>query len=96
MIARKGYYIPENSMYLEEFEGLVNLTEGELLAHYGLGSYKGYKMLVRKNMENIYYIKHLESMNFKYKEIINILSNLSLDNMRTDNIFDSSFVECYK
>lgn len=95
LLHRKGYYIPENSDHTNEFEKLVSLSEKEILSHYGLSSCKGYRVLVRKNMEHIYHIKYLEDIGFKYKEVINILSNVFVENFVTGNIFETPFVKKY-
>lgn len=95
IIYRRGYYFPESSMYLKEFAQLTALSESEILKHYNLKTYKGYQSLVRKNMENIYLIKYLENEDFKYKDIINILTNLKIDDIRTDNVFETEFIKKY-
>lgn len=95
IIYRRGYYFPENSMYIKEFSQLTTFSESEILKHYNLKTYKGYQSLVRKNMENIYLIKYLESKGFKYKDIINILTNLKIYDIRIDNVFETEFVKKY-
>lgn len=95
LLKRRGYYFPESSLYEEEFENILNLNESEILDSYNLRDYKGYRELIRVNLENIYHIKKLENKGFKYKEVINILKSLNIYDAKTDTVLDSELLAIY-
>lgn len=94
-VRRRGYYFPENSIHTLEFEKVTKFDIPGILKYFDLENCKGYRNLVKNNLENIYCIKYLIDLGFKQKQIINILLNLNIKEVRAEYIKESFVIKKY-